>query len=374
MKIPQANPLAETIELQDEINLAMARVLEGGHYINGPEVSAFEKEFAQYLGVRSACGVASGTDALHLGLLALGVQEGDEVITVSHTAVATVAAIEMCGAKPVLIDINPETYTMNPDCLEKAITKQTRVIIPVHLYGHPADLTPIIEIAKGHDLKILEDCAQAHGAVYKDHKVGSWGDLAAFSFYPTKNLGAIGDGGMVAANSIDLIEKVRLLREYGWARRYISEMPGFNSRLDEIQAAILRIKLKHLDRFNDIRRSFAAQYTQALSSYLKTPVQATACRHVYHLYVVRGLERNALKNHLAQIGIGTGIHYPMPVHLQPGYTRLVNPALTLPVTEDCAGKILSLPMYPQLTTEMVNLVIQSIKDYFDNHNARSRAI
>ncbi len=370
MKIPQADPLAETHELKTEIGAALERVLEGGQYINGPEVSAFEQEFAQYIGVNRACGVASGTDALHLGLCALGVQQGDEVITVSHTAVATVAAIEMCGARPVLVDIDPETYTLDPACLEKEINTHTRVILPVHLYGYPADLAPMMEIADRHGLKVLEDCAQAHGAVYHGRKVGSWGDLAIFSFYPTKNLGAIGDGGVVVSNSPELVEEVRLLREYGWRSWYISEVPGFNSRLDEIQAAILRVKLNHLEEHNAIRRSLARQYTQSLSGFMETPVEREGCQHVYHLYVVRCLQRNALKDYLARQGIGTGIHYPVPVHLQPAYRRLQDPEQSLRVTEETASQILSLPMYPQLSKEMVTQVIDLIQDFFNGHIAR----
>jgi dTDP-3-amino-3,4,6-trideoxy-alpha-D-glucose transaminase len=370
MKIPQANPLAETLELKSEIDAAIERVLIGGQYINGPEVSAFEREFARYLGVNFACGVASGTDALHLGLCALDVKAGDEVITVSHTAVATVAAIEMCGARPVLVDIDPETYTMDPVCLEKEINSHTRVILPVHLYGHPADLTPMLEIANRYGLKILEDCAQAHGAVYKGRRAGGWGDLAIFSFYPTKNLGAIGDGGMVVSHSSELVEKVRLLREYGWRSRYISDVPGYNSRLDEIQAAILRVKLKHLDEHNAMRHSIAMQYTQSLSQCVETPVERDGCYHVYHLYVIRCLQRDDLRDYLAKQGIGTGIHYPVPVHLQPAYRRLSNPDLHLRITEEISSQILSLPMYPQMSGEMAREVIQQIQDFFNDHAAR----
>jgi Predicted pyridoxal phosphate-dependent enzyme apparently involved in regulation of cell wall biogenesis len=362
LKILQANPRAENDLLSDEIFSAISRVLQNGQYIQGPEVSAFEAEFAEYVGARYGIGVASGTDALHLGLRALGVESGDEVITVSHTAVATVAAIEQSGAKPVFVDVDPELYTMDPNKLEAAITPRTRVIIPVHIYGNPADLNRISDIARNHDVDLLEDCAQAHGASYAGRIVGTWGKLAAFSFYPTKNLGAVGDGGMVVTNDEDLAERVRLLREYGWKKRYVSEVPGFNSRLDELQAAILRVKLKYLGQFNEFRRNLATRYTTLLSDHITPPKELPGAQHVYHLYVIRTSQREGLQNFLINHGIGTGIHYPRPIHLQPAYSRMA--VIPLPVTEQIAKEILSLPLYPQMEMDQVEEVAILIKDYF----------
>ncbi len=323
---------------------------------------AFESEFAQYIGTRHAIGVASGTDALHLALRALGAEVGDEVITVSHTAVATVAAIEQSGATPVFVDVDPELYTMDPDKLRTAITSRTRVIMPVHIYGDPTDLGPILDIAKEHRIEVLEDCAQAHGASYRDHKVGTWGRLAGFSFYPTKNLGAIGDGGMIVTNDDELAERLRLLREYGWRTRYISEFPGYNSRLDELQAAILRVKLRRLDQFNEVRRKLAMRYSSLLADSVIPPKESQDVKHVYHLYVIRSAQRSELQTFLLEHGIGTGIHYPCPVHLQPAYSHLAK--VFLPVTEQIAREILSLPLYPQMGIEQVEEIANLIRDFF----------
>ncbi len=363
--IKQANPLAEYLELESEISTALQRVLNGGRYVRGPEVEAFENEFATYIGVNHAVGMASGTDAIHLALRALGIGPGDEVITVSHTAVATVAAIEQCGATPVLVDIDPRTYTMDAAQLPQAISRRSRAIVPVHIYGHPADLDPILAIAQKNGLAVLEDCAQSHGASYGGRRVGSFGAIAAFSFYPTKNLGAIGDGGMILTSDAALAAKVRSLQEYGWRQRYVSEIPGFNSRLDELQAAILRVKLSHLDRHNHQRRELAQEYTARLAECVTTPVDRAGSVHVYHLYVIRTPRRDGLQKFLADRGIGTAIHYPVPVHLQPAYLRPGFGAGSLPVTEEVAGEILSLPLYPQMTVEQVERVACAIKEYLD---------
>jgi dTDP-4-amino-4,6-dideoxygalactose transaminase len=360
--IPQANPLAENLALKDELNAAMRRVFESGRYIQGAEVDGFEREFAGYIGVNHALGLASGTDALRLGLLALGVGAGDEVITVSHTASATAAAIAQCGATPVFVDIDPATFTMNPASLPEAITPKTRAILPVHLYGHPADLAPILQIADRHDIPVLEDCAQAHGAMYRGRRVGSWGRCAAFSFYPTKNLGALGDGGALTTDDPALSEKVRLLREYGWRKRYVSAVSGFNSRLDELQAAFLRVKLRHLESQNALRRHLAQAYSAALSGVI-TPIEQADCLHVYHLYVIRTRQRDALRAFLSAHGIGTAIHYPVPLHLQPAYAESKIPA-PLPVTEQAAGEILSLPLYPQMSVGQVMEVAGKIGEFF----------
>ena len=361
--IQQANPLAENNEIKNEIMMVMERVLSRGQYIHGPETTAFEDEFASYIGVSHAMGVASGTDAIRLALHALGVGNGDEVVTVAHTAVATVAAIEQCGAIPVLVDVEPSSFTMDPARLEEATSPRTKVIIPVHLYGHPASLDPILAIANRKNIYILEDCAQAHGAEYHGRRVGSFGQIAAFSFYPTKNLGAIGDGGMVVTGDSVLAEKVRSLREYGWKQRYVSSIPGFNSRLDELQAAILRVKLGLLSHNNSRRHALAAEYTRQLKEYVITPVEKDNCLHAYHLYVIRSLYRDSLRAFLEARGIGTAIHYPVPVHQQPAYLHLHGGSLS--VTEKLAGEILSLPLYPQMSMEQVRLVANAIKEFFD---------
>ncbi|HKB40142.1 MAG TPA: DegT/DnrJ/EryC1/StrS family aminotransferase, partial [Gemmataceae bacterium] len=331
-----ADPGAGYLAHKGAIDAAVRRVLESGWYILGQEAAAFEAEFARYLGVRHAVGVGSGTDALHLALRACGVGPGDAVITASHTAVATVAAIELAGAAPVLVDIDPRSFTLDPNRLEQAVAEhggrgrassagRLKAVIPVHLYGHPADMPAVMDIARRHDLIVIEDCAQAHGAAVERRKVGTWGHLAAFSFYPTKNLGALGDGGAVVTNDPQTAERARLLREYGWRERYKSEVAGMNTRLDELQAAVLRVKLRHLDRENARRRELARTYDAALSA---TPLVLPRPRgdvdHVYHLYVVRSQQRDELRASLKADGIGTSIHYPTPVHLQPAYRgRLV---------------------------------------------------
>jgi dTDP-4-amino-4,6-dideoxygalactose transaminase len=310
-----SNPKAQYLSYKSEIDTAISRVLDSGWYILGKEVKAFEKEFTGYIGVAHGIGVGSGTEALHLALVACGIGRGDEVITVSHTAVATVAAIELAGATPVLVDIDPEFYTIDPDKIESAITTHTKAIIPVHIYGHPADMDPIAEIAEKHNLKVIEDCAQAHGATYKGKRVGSFGDMGCFSFYPTKNLGAIGDGGIVVTGDKELAEKARLLREYGWAERYVSHFTGWNTRLDEIQAAILCVKLKHLDDDNSKREHIAEEYNKELGYVdIILPKQRKDSTHVYHLYVIRAERRDALLSFLREKGIGASIHYPEPVH------------------------------------------------------------
>lgn len=359
--IPVFDLKRQYASIRDEVGVALSRVFEKGYFILGEEVEAFEQEFAKYCEVGYAVGVGSGTEALHLALLACGVGAGDEVITVSHTAVATVAAIELTGARPVFVDIDPIRYTLDPARLETAITPHTRAIIPVHLYGCPADLMPILHIAQQYGLFVVEDCAQAHGAVYRGKRVGAWGHIAAFSFYPTKNLGAYGDGGAVITNDPGLAEKVRLLREYGWQQRYISSLKGLNSRLDELQAAVLRVKLCHLDTWNQRRRRLARLYTERLEgSSVVLPAEPEGCTHVYHLYVVRHPRRDALQVALRERGIGTAVHYPLPVHLQPAYHDLGYTAGSLPMTETVAHEVLSLPLYPELQEGEVVEVCEAI--------------
>jgi dTDP-4-amino-4,6-dideoxygalactose transaminase len=367
--IPQTDPLASYLAHKPEIDLAISQVLDVGWYIHGKQGTAFEEEFAVYLGAAQAIGVASGTDALHIALRACGIGVGDAVITVSHTAVATVAAIELAGATPVLVDIDPKTLCLDPQRLEEAIEVsrrslrsegQLKAIIPVHLYGHPVDLPAIMDIARHHSLYVIEDCAQSHGASVAGRMTGTWGHLAAFSFYPTKNLGALGDGGAVVTNDLALAERVRLLREYGWRERYISHLPGMNSRLDEIQAAVLRIKLQYLQEEVARRRELARIYDTLLAATpLILPQVRDDARHAYHQYVVRSKLRDNLRLFLKENSIGTLIHYPDPVHLQPAYHGRIAHG-ELQHSEQVCREIVSLPMYPQMTDEQAQRVCERI--------------
>lgn len=345
--------------LADEIAEAVQRVLESGWYILGPEVEAFETEFAEYHGVAHCVAVANGTDAIELALRAGGIEPGDEVITVAHTAVATVCAVERAGATPVLVDIDPQTYTMDPTAAAAAITPRTKALLPVHLYGHPADVGALKELADRHGLLLVEDCAQAHGAQVGDRPVGTIGKLGAFSFYPTKNLGAYGDGGAVITHDGQLAERLRRLRNYGQAARYHHLSRGVNSRLDEMQAALLRVKLAHLDEHNHQRRHLAQCYGRTLAD-LVLPVEKTGYKHVFHLYVVRHHSRDRLQQGLRARGIGTLIHYPIPIHRQPGYADLGYGYGSLPVTERIADEIVSLPLYPGLTEHHIEEVAGAV--------------
>jgi dTDP-4-amino-4,6-dideoxygalactose transaminase len=361
IKIPFADPKADYLAQKVEIDAAIQAALSNGFYILGPEVKTFEENFAKFVGLSDCISVNSGTDALILALKALGVMPGDEVITVSQTAVATVAAIELAGATPVLADIDPQSYTLNPALLPGLINEKTKAIIPVHLYGHPADMPAIMAIARQHQIAVVEDCAQAHGAKINGRMVGSFGDMACFSFYPTKNLGAIGDGGAVLTHNSELAHKLRILREYGWEERYVSKIAGMNSRLDEVQAAILNIKLAELAAKNQRRREIAAIYQESLAnSGLILPLAKPGIEHVYHLYVVQSSDREKLREGLKKEGIGSGIHYPLAVHQQAAYCKRLSGFNELPVTENLVPKILSLPMYPQLTDEQVQYVCKAI--------------
>ena len=355
----QLKPLHDL--LADEINAALLRAAASGWYILGPEVEAFEREFAAYHGVSHAVGVATGTDAIELALRAGGIGAGDEVITVAHTALATVAAIEATGAVPVLADIDPETFTLCPDAARAAITQRTRAIVAVHLYGGAAELDSLLTLAQAHNLLLIEDCAQAHGALHKKRKVGTIGQLGAFSFYPTKNMGAYGDGGAVITNDDALAEKLRKLRNYGQVSRYRHQSRGTNSRLDELQAAILRVKLAHLDELNERRRAIAAIYDANLSGVYK-PVQCDDRQHVYHLYVIRAARRDQLMRDLGERGIGTLIHYPVPAHLQESHRDLGLGEGSLPETERAAREILSLPLYIGLSDDDALRVCEAIND------------
>jgi dTDP-4-amino-4,6-dideoxygalactose transaminase len=351
---------------RSETAAAMLRVVDSGWYVLGEEVRCFEEEFARHFGFAAAVGVANGTDAIALALRSLGVRPGDRVATVSHTAVATVAAIEMAGAVPVFVDIVPSTFTMDPDSLARTLDgfNPVKAVIAVHLYGHPADVPAVIQVARQYGASVIEDCAQAHGAKLDGHAVGSMGDIATFSFYPTKNLGALGDGGMVVCADRERIEKVRSLREYGWERRYVSEVPGVNSRLDELQAAILRMRLPYLDAGNRRRAQIAAAYDEGLADTgLLLPAVSSGAAHVYHQYVVRHAERDRLRQCLKQRGVGTNIHYPVPAHRQPAYlSRCGADPGGLPITEEIAKQIISLPMYPELSKADVTAVIEATRD------------
>ncbi|MFA5058938.1 MAG: DegT/DnrJ/EryC1/StrS family aminotransferase [Opitutaceae bacterium] len=357
-----ADPGAAYRESAGEIMAAIRRVLESGHYILGAEVEAFEREFAAYLGAAGVVTVASGTDALELALRAAGVRAGDQVITVANTATATVAAIELAGARAVFVDVDARTLTMDPAALARRLAgardPAIKAVVPVHLYGQPADLPAIMEIARQHGLTVIEDCAQAHGATSRGRRVGTFGDAAAFSFYPTKNLGAIGDGGAVATNDLRLAEQIRLLRQYGWRQRYVSEVPGKNSRLDELQAAILRVKLARLDADNSRRRALAGEYLRRLApARLELPPPAAGGEPVWHQFVVRTPAREALRAHLAGAGIQTAVLYPVPIHRQPAYR---DDRLHLPVTERVCRELLCLPIYPALTAAEVDAICQQI--------------
>lgn len=359
-----SNPQAQYLSHRPEIDTAVQRVLDKGWYILGEEVEAFEAEFAAYIGVAHGIGVGSGTEALHVALLACGIGAGDEVITVAHTAVATVAAIELTGATPVLVDIEPDYYTLDPSKLEAVISPRTKAIIPVHLYGQPADLLSILGIARRYSLRTIEDCAQAHGALYNGKRVGAWGDIGCFSFYPTKNLGALGDGGVIVTDDAEIARRCRLLREYGWAERYVSSLRGLNSRLDEVQASVLRIKLRYLDADNRARQRLAQQYTALLADCgLQLPSVRENVTHAYHLYVVRSGHRNDLQAFLRAREIGALIHYPLPVHLQPAYRDRLPGVNALPETERTAREVLSLPMYPELGEAELNTVVEVVRDF-----------
>jgi len=360
-----SHPPGQYAAIQADILAAVRRVLESGEYILGREARAFEQEWATYVGNTHAVAVASGTDALCLALLAGGVRPGDEVITVSHTAVAVAAAVEQAGARPVFVDIDPLSYTLDPARIEAAITTRTRAVVPVHLYGCPADLEHILLTASQRSLLVVEDCAQAHGAIYRGRRVGSWGALAAFSFYPTKNLGAFGDGGMVVTGSESMAVRLRQLRQYGWGESRISQVKGYNSRLDEIQAAVLRVKLEHLEEWNRCRRDLAAAYSCLLRGLpgLQLPVEPALAVHVYHQFVIRHPRRDDLQAHLARAGITTLVHYPVPVHLQPAYAGPARPPGSLPETERAAREVLSLPIDPGMTLAQVEQVCAAVRAF-----------
>jgi dTDP-4-amino-4,6-dideoxygalactose transaminase len=361
VNIPFLDLKASYEEIQGEIDSSIKRVLESGWYVLGEEVERFESEYAQYCHAKYCVGLGNGLEALHLGLLALGVGPGDEVIVPSNTYIATWLAVSQCGAIPVPVEPN-EYHNIDVSKIESVITERTKVILPVHLYGQSADLDPILLLAKKYHLKVLEDAAQAHGATYKGQKIGAHGDVVAWSFYPGKNLGAFGDAGGVTTNSPEIARKIRMLRNYGSEEKYINQVIGFNSRLDPIQAAILRVKLKYLDQWNGRRSNIAEAYFDELSGCkIRLPKQATYTEHAWHLFVVSSPERNALQESLKRYGINTIIHYPIPPHLQAAYQHMGLSEGSFPVAEKLANEVISLPIGPHMAPEQIEAVGKALK-------------
>jgi dTDP-4-amino-4,6-dideoxygalactose transaminase len=364
MPVPFLDLRRQYLGIRDEILSAVEAVFESTQYVLGREVAAFEEEFAAYCGVQHAVAVNSGTSALHCALLAAGIGRGDEVITVPCTFVATVAAIVYAGAKPVLIDVDPVSYTMDPHRIEAAISPKTKAILPVHLYGNPASMDGILEIARRHGLVVIEDAAQAHGALYHGRRCGSIGDLGCFSFYPGKNLGACGEGGLVTTDHPELARKVRMLRDWGAEKKYKHVLKGFNYRMEAIQGAVLRVKLRYLEEWTEARRAHAAAYNRLLTgSDLVLPVESPCSRHVYHIYAVLSPVRDELLESLKARGVQTGLHYPDPVHLLTAHADLGYRAGDFPVSERIAAQELSLPMFPELTGAQIEEVAQAVAEF-----------
>jgi dTDP-4-amino-4,6-dideoxygalactose transaminase len=363
MQVPFIDLKAHHDSIRGELDTAIREVMDSNAFAGGPFVAKFEQDFSTYCGAANAIGVGNGTDALWLTMLALGIGAGDEVITVPMTFMATAEAISHCGAKPVFVDIDERTYTLDPDLLERAISPRTKAIIPVHLFGQAADMDAILEIARRRGLPVIEDACQAHGAEYRGRKAGSIGTAGCFSFYPGKNLGALGEAGAVVTNNEELRNKILMLRDHGQAKKYHHALIGWNARMDGIQGAALGVKLKHLDRANQARRANARFYDQHLAEFEEVilPTEAAYARHVYHLYVVRVQDRDRVLQAMANRGIACGIHYPIPVHLQEAYRFLGHRKGSFPVAERCAGEFLSLPMYPELTTTQMRAVVHELK-------------
>src|SRR5438874_1033417 len=364
MKVPFLDLKAHHAPLIDKFDCAVREVIESSAFAGGPFVERFEGEFAAYCGSDYAIGVGNGTDALWLALLALGIGPGDEVITVPNTFFATVEAIIYCRAQPVFVDVDENTFTMDPAELEKSLTARTKAIIPVHLFGQPADMDPILEFARAHGLFVIEDAAQAHGAEYKGRKAGTLGDAGCFSFYPGKNLGAFGEAGASVTNDAELREKIQVLRDHGQTRKYYHTLVGWNCRMDGIQAAVLSIKLRHLEEANLRRREHELQYNQAFAGVdgVATPFEANYARHVYHVSAIRVQERDEVRRRLEEVGIGCGVHYPIPVHLQQACQNLGYTAGAFPVAENLAGEFVSLPMFPELTEEQIEYVARCVSE------------
>ena len=358
MKVPFLDLKAHHAPLVEKFDRAIHEVIESSAFAGGPFVEKFEEEFAAFCGSSYAIAVGNGTDALWLALLALGIGEGDEVITVPNTFIATAEAITYCKARPVFVDVDPDTFTMNPAELEKNLTEKTKAIIPVHLFGQPADMDPILDFARANGLFVLEDAAQAHGAEYKGRKAGTMGDAGSFSFYPGKNLGAFGEAGAVVTNDPELRKQIQMLRDHGQSRKYYHATMGWNCRMDGIQAAVLSIKLRHLDEANSLRRKHALEYNQAFAGIdeVLTPLEAKYARHVYHVYAIRVQERDAVMQTLQEKGVGCAVHYPVPIHLQEAGRNLGYTKGAFPIAENLANQFLSLPMFPELTEEQIEYV------------------
>ena len=363
IKVPYLDLKAQYRSIKPEIDAAIARVLDSCQFVLGPEVAGFEQEFAAFCGTTECIAVNSGTSALHLALLAAGIGPGDEVITVPFTFVASVAAVLYAGARPVLVDIDPRSFTMDPSAIEAAITPLTKAILPVHLYGQPADMDPILEIARRRRLVVIEDAAQAHGTKYKGRPAGSIGDMACFSFYPGKNLGAYGEGGAVTTSNADYASKIRMLRDWGQDRKYHHLLRGFNYRMEGFQGAVLRVKLRHLEKWTEARRTGVAKYNQLLADAgVKLPVEMPWARHVYHVYTLRSADRDGLQAALAAEGIQSGIHYPVPVHMQTAYADLGYGRGAFPESEKAAAEVLSLPLFPEITDAQLEVVSRVVQE------------
>lgn len=364
MTVPFLDLKSHHAPLREEFIGAIQEVIDAAAFAGGPFVAQFEAEFAAYCDCPHAIGVGSGTEALWLTLLALGIEPGDEVITVPNTFIATAEAITYSGARPIFVDVNASTYTMDPAALEKAITARTKAIIPVHLFGQSADMDPILQVAQEHGLFLIEDACQAHGARYKGRKVGTLGDAGCFSFYPGKNLGAFGEAGAVVTNDTKLQEKIRILRDHGQSRKYHHMMVGWNCRMDGIQAAVLRIKLSHLEKANQLRRSHAAHYDQALAGIagIALPTEMVSARHVYHIYAIRVQDRDEVIRFLAEEGIECGVHYPVPIHLQEAYRNIGYRLGAFPIAERCAREFVSLPIFPELSPGEVAMIAARVKE------------
>jgi len=368
MSLPLLDLKAQYQSIREEVQTAVNRVLESGQYIMGPEVKAFEKEVAEYCGVKHAIGVANGTDALLLALDAKGIGPGDEVITTPFTFFATSEVVSRLGAKPVFVDIDPQTYNIDVGQIREKINAKTKAIIPVHIFGQPANIDEIMSIAEEHQLFVLEDAAQAMGAEYQGKKIGSWGHAATFSFFPTKNLGGFGDGGMIVTNDDALAEKIRILRVHGsYPKKYYHNSLGYNSRLDELQAAVLRVKLRYLNTWNDQRREKAKLYNERLQDLpIQTPFEAPLRKHIYHLYIVQAAERDELMQYLRDHQVSTGIYYPLPLHLQEVYRNLEYEEGSLPHAEKAAKRAFALPLYPELTEAQIDQVVQLIAQFYEH--------
>lgn len=361
--IPLVDLTAQYHTIKDEIDSAILATLESGHFILGPEVTKLEEDIAKYMDVSHAIGVASGTDALILALRALDIKPGDEVIVPAYTFFATAGAVMSVGAKPVFVDIEPQTYNIDLQKLQSAITKRTKAIIPVHLYGHPADIDAILKIASSYNLKVIEDAAQAFGATYNGKHAGVLGDIGCLSFFPTKNLGGFGDGGMVVTDNVQFAERIRMLRTHGWKKKYHSEEVGYNSRLDALQASILNVKLPHVNAWNQRRRELAHRYTAQLSQWVETPMEKTWATHVYHLYIIRLPRRDQLQSFLKDAGIASDVYYPIPPHLTAPCKELGYKENDFPVSERASRETLALPLYPELTEAQQDQVISAIRKF-----------